>query len=89
MGVFGSLGGSALGKKIGGDGIFGDILGGLGGIAGGLLPYETGGYVVKTTPALLHAGEFVLPANAEPTMAQRRIVNRNQAKDRMKNIRFV
>ena len=89
MGILGSLGGSALGKEIGGDGIFGNILGGLGGFAGGLLPFETGGYVVRTTPALLHAGEFVLPANAKPTIEQRKIVNRNKAQNRMKNIRFV
>lgn len=80
MGIFGSIAGSALGKKIGGDGFFGDLLSGLGGAGGALLPYETGGYVVKTTPALLHEGEFVLPANARPTAQQKKIVNDNKKK---------
>ena len=56
------------GKAIGGKGIKGDVLGGLFGAAGSLLPwYETGGKVTHTGPAMVHKSEYILPANAKPT----------------------
>jgi hypothetical protein len=81
MGFFGGLIGSGLGK-IGESllgktaGISGSELGGS--LGGSLLPFKTGGYVKKTGPALLHSQEFVLPANAKPTKAQRAIVAKNK-----------
>ena len=76
--VSGFLGGT-LGKQIGGKGIGGDILGGLFGAAGTLLPwYETGGKVKQTGPAMVHKNEYVLPANAKPTKRQRAIVKKNK-----------
>lgn len=79
MGVLGATGGSALGKAVGGDGIGGDILGALGGVIGGFLPFETGGEVPRNTKALLHKGEYVLPAGVKPTKAQRKAVNKRKA----------
>tara|TARA_R100001463_G_scaffold6465_2_gene21116 strand:- start:1546 stop:1845 length:300 start_codon:yes stop_codon:yes gene_type:complete len=79
MGVLGATGGSAIGKAIGGDGIGGDILGAIGGIAGGFLPFETGGEVPRNTKALLHKGEYVLPAGVKPTKTQRKAVNKRKA----------
>tara|TARA_R110000823_G_C15634651_1_gene469113 strand:+ start:338 stop:610 length:273 start_codon:yes stop_codon:yes gene_type:complete len=82
MGFFGSLIGGELGKLIGGKKHSG--LGStLGTIAGDFLPFETGGRVEvkkgrKTQKALLHKGEYVLPANAKPTKAQKAIVARNK-----------
>tara|TARA_R110002110_G_scaffold9355_1_gene46149 strand:+ start:298 stop:558 length:261 start_codon:yes stop_codon:yes gene_type:complete len=82
MGFFGSLIGGELGKLIGGKNHSG--LGRtLGTIAGDFLPFETGGAVKvakgrKTQKALLHKGEYVLPANAKPTKAQKAIVARNK-----------
>ena len=70
-----------LGKEIGGDGIGGDILGGILGTAGSFLPwYETGGHVGRDGLAYLHKNEFVVPANAKPTKRQRAIVKRNKRK---------
>jgi hypothetical protein len=82
MGFFGSLLGGEIGKLIGGKKHSG--LGGtLGTIAGDFLPFETGGAVKtkpgrKTQKAILHKGEYVLPANAKPTKAQKAIVARNK-----------
>jgi len=86
MGVFGSVGGSTLGKAIGGKGIFGDILGGLGGIAGALLPFEEGGKVEFDTPALLHKNEYVLPAGVKPTKAQIKAVNKKKSAPKKKAV---
>ncbi len=78
--VSGFLAGQA-GKAIGGKGIGGDILGGLFGAAGTLLPwYETGGKVKHTGPAMVHKDEYILPANAKPTKRQRAIVKKNKKK---------
>lgn len=80
MGLFGGLGklaggliGGLFGKK--GGAIGEEIGGGL----GDLVPFKTGGPVTKTGPALIHKGEFVLPANAKVTKAQRAIVAKNKA----------
>ncbi len=87
MGFFGSLLGGEIGKLIGGKKHSG--LGStLGTIAGDFLPFETGGAVKvakgrKTQKALLHKGEYVLPANAKPTKAQKAIVAKNK-KDKKK-----
>jgi hypothetical protein len=85
MGFFGSLLGQGLGKlgenflgKT--DGIDGSTLGGS--LGGSLLPFKTGGAVGgkkgKPRAILAHGGEYVLPANAKPTKAQRAIVARNK-----------
>tara|TARA_R110000803_G_scaffold35595_2_gene76879 strand:- start:906 stop:1178 length:273 start_codon:yes stop_codon:yes gene_type:complete len=82
MGFFGSLLGGEIGKLIGGKKHSG--LGStLGTIAGDFLPFQTGGAVRvakgrKTQKALLHKGEYVLPANAKPTKQQMAIVARNK-----------
>lgn len=82
MGIFGKILGGTAGKLIGGTA--GRLLGGkagaqigsqlggqLGGTAGAVLtPYKKGGKVPKTGAALLHKGEFVLPAHIKPTKAQ-------------------
>jgi hypothetical protein len=85
MGIFGHMIGKSLGKVAGG--IAGGLVGGkagrkigsqlggqLGGTAGALTPYKKGGKVPKTGPALLHKGEFVLPAHVKPTKAQKSAV---------------
>tara|TARA_R110000803_G_scaffold145358_2_gene211186 strand:- start:365 stop:640 length:276 start_codon:yes stop_codon:yes gene_type:complete len=82
MGFFGSLLGGEIGKLIGGKKHSG--LGStLGTIAGDFLPFETGGRVEvkkgrKTQKAILHKGEYVLPANAKPTKSQMAIVAKNK-----------
>ena len=82
MGFFGSLLGGEIGKLIGGKKHSG--LGStLGTIAGDFLPFQTGGAVKvakgrKTQKALLHKGEYVLPANAKPTKTQKAVVAKNK-----------
>ncbi len=72
---------SQVGKKVGGKGIEGDVLGALFGAAGSFLPwYETGGKVKHTGPAMVHKDEYVLPANAKPTKRQKAIVKKNKKK---------
>lgn len=65
----GSIAGSGLGEAIGGK--YGGSLGAkvgrefgsvAGGALGALAPFEKGGKVTKTGPALLHKGEIVVPA---------------------------
>lgn len=85
MGVFGSLGGSIVGKQIGGEGVLGDVLGGLGGIAGGFLPFKEGGRVPRDTKAILHKNEYVLPAGVKPTKAQIKAVNKGKAQKKKKS----
>ena len=85
----GSMAGKSLGALAGKKGRrIGDKLGGvvgkIGGTLGGasLIPFRTGGKVPgkkgKPVPAILHAGEFVLPHNAPPTKAQTAIVAKNK-----------
>lgn len=78
MGVIGAeLGGTlggALGQKFGGSagGEIGRVLGKVG---GGLIPwFKKGGKVNKTGPAIVHKGEYVLPASVKPTKAQKMAV---------------
>ena len=68
-------------------GAFGSAIGGsvgavAGKILGGFLPFKTGGKVGgkkgRPVKALLHGGEYVLPANAKPTSAQKAIVAKNK-----------
>jgi hypothetical protein len=40
--------------------------------------YKTGGKVKKTSLALVHKNEYILPANAKPTKAQKAIVAKNK-----------
>ena len=74
----GSIAGGALGKKYGGS--TGEQIGKIAGGALGLaFPYfKNGGAVKKTGLAKVHKGEFVLPANAKPTKAQKAIVAKNK-----------
>ena len=84
MGFFGSLLGQGLGKL--GENFLGKTAGidraQLGGGLGNLLPFKTGGAIGgkkgKPRAILAHGGEYVLPANAKPTKAQRAIVARNK-----------
>ena len=74
MGFLGNLLGQGLGYL--GGGLFGDSGTGskIGGALGNFLPFEKGGKVPvrkgKPLPALLHGGEYVLPAGVKPTKAQ-------------------
>lgn len=91
MGVIGaavgSEGGSALGgiigKKLGGRGgaAAGRNIGrAVGGLAGGAFPmFKKGGKVNKTGLALVHKGEYVLPAGVKPTKAQKARVAKKKA----------
>jgi hypothetical protein len=83
MGFFGSLLGQGLGalgsKFMPIEGVDGAKLGGM---LGNLAPFKTGGKIPgkrgKAKVILAHGGEYVLPANAKPTAAQRAIVARNK-----------
>lgn len=78
MGFFGNL----LGEV--GGGLVGGLIGGgkgkqvgsnIGGELGSLIPFKHGGAVGKrNVKALLHAGEYVLPAGVKPTKAQKKAV---------------
>ena len=66
-----------------------DTAKGLGSAVGGAAgtafePFRHGGRVTGKKGAarkiIAHSGEYVLPANAKPTLAQRRIVAKNKAK---------
>jgi len=78
MGILGSaigrIGGGFLGNLFGNK----DAGSGIGGILGGLLPFEKGGQVPggrgKPVPTLLHGGEYILPAGVKPTKAQKKMV---------------
>jgi hypothetical protein len=81
MGLAGNLIGGGLGH------IAGNYFGGskgaeagqqIGSVLGGFLPFKKGGKVPgakgKPVKAILHGGEFVLPSNVKPTMAQKKAV---------------
>ena len=82
MGVIGGLLGSALGNFVGGK--FGNAEAGqgVGGFLGKMLPFKQGGAVKRDTKALLHAGEYVLPAGVKPTKAQKAAVAKGKRKAR-------
>lgn len=76
-------GGVIIGREIGKvAGINPELAGFLG---GGLLKFETGGAVKKNTKALLHKGEYVLPAGVKPTKAQRRAVEKGKKRSATKS----
>ena len=81
MGLFGQILGTGLGAL--GSALYpvkGINGAELGGALGGLAPFHTGGSVGKRKRAILvHPNEYVLPANAMPTKAQKAIVARNKA----------
>ena len=76
--------GRLIGKKIGGrrGGDAGANIGrAAGGIAGAAFPlFKKGGKVNKTGLALVHKGEYVLPAGVKPTKAQKAKVAKKKAK---------
>lgn len=81
MGFFGNLLGEVGGGLVGG--LFGkkgaDVGGKIGGELGGLIPFKKGGAVGgRNVKALLHAGEYVLPAGVKPTKAQKAAVARGK-----------
>jgi hypothetical protein len=55
-----------------------------------LLFFENGGYVPgkrgHPVKAIVHSGEFILPINAKPTLAQKKIVASNKRKEKKKKI---
>ena len=86
MGFFGSLLGGGLGaigsKFLPIPGVDGQVLGSA---LGGLAPFKTGGAGgPRNRACLLHKNEYVLPANAKPTKAQRAIVAKNKRNARKK-----
>jgi hypothetical protein len=78
--ILGNVAGGIGSKVFKLDGVNG---GEIGSQIGGLLPFKNGGAVggPKGRPKkiLAHGGEYVLPANAKPTKAQRAIVAKNKA----------
>jgi len=85
MGFFGSILGDLAGGAIGGlvGGKKGKRWGqGIGTAGGAFLPFKTGGSVNKTTRALLHANEYVLPAGIKPTVAQKKAVAKRKAAEK-------
>ena len=86
MGFFSNLLGQGLGGLAGG--LIGgkkgqDIGAGIGGDLANLIPFKHGGAVGKrNVKALLHAGEYVLPAGVKPTKAQKKAVADKKKKGR-------
>jgi hypothetical protein len=78
-GALGGLLGGLAGKKGAKAGAnIGRVAGGL---AGGAFPlFKKGGKVKKTGLAIVHKGEYVLPAGVKPTMAQKKAVAKKKAK---------
>ena len=58
----------------------------VGGV-GDLVAFEKGGHVKKTAPALVHAGEYVLPKGVKPTAAQKKAVAKGKAQARKAPVR--
>ena len=52
----------------------------IGGFLGNLIPFKKGGRVRRNTRALLHKGEYVLPAGVKPTKAQIKAVKKRGGK---------
>ena len=93
MGFFGRLAGRWLGGKVGK--FAGKRLGkftgmgedkgeqtgqNVGEFLGNIIPFKKGGPVRKTTKAILHKGEYVLPKGVKPTPKQRRAVSKRHRK---------
>ena len=80
----GGLAGQALGGLMGGKrgASAGANIGRVaGGVMGKAFPmFKKGGKVGKTGLALIHKGEYVLPAGVAPTMAQKKAVAKRKAK---------
>ena len=72
--ALGGLAGGLVGQRDLGSKIGGDLAGGL----SHLIPFKTGGHVRKTGAALVHKGEFVLPAGVRPTKTQLKAVARRK-----------
>jgi hypothetical protein len=86
-GAVGGHVGSLLGEKLGalggrrGKDAGRDIGRIAGSMAGGALPFfKKGGKVNKTGLAVVHKGEYVLPAGVKPTKAQKAKVAKKKAK---------
>ena len=83
-GEAGGLAGQALGGIFGGKSgarAGGNIGRVAGGVMGKMFPvFKTGGKVGKTGLALIHRGEYVLPAGVAPTAAQKKAVAKRKAK---------
>jgi hypothetical protein len=74
--ILGNVAGGIGSKVFKLDGVNG---GEIGSQIGGLMPFKTGGAVgPRNRACLLHKNEYVLPANAKPTKAQKAIVARNK-----------
>ena len=76
-GLLGQAGGAFIGNAVGGS--QGQQAGQqIGGILGNFLPFKKGGRVPgkkgKPVRALVHGGEYVLPAGVKPTKSQRMAV---------------
>jgi hypothetical protein len=78
MGLLGSQVGGILGGAVGqryGGNVGGQIGRAVGTAAGAAFPYfKKGGAVKRTGPAVVHAGEYVLPKGVKPTKAQKAAV---------------
>jgi len=89
----GSMAGRAIGKKYLGDDYANEsaTIGGLlGGAAGTLLPFATGGLVPgakgKPRVILAHNQEYILPIGVKPTKAQKSAVEKRKKQSRQKQI---
>jgi len=90
--TIGTYGGSALGEFLGkkvGAGEAGKNIGKVVGseVLGSLIPFKKGGKVPgpkgKPVKALVHGGEYVLPAGVKPTKAQKMAVAKLHKKKKM------
>lgn len=80
-GLAGEFAGEKLGRFTGLGAPEGKTIGTkIGGFLGNLIPFKKGGRVRKNTRALLHKGEYVLPAGVKPTKAQIKAVKKRGGK---------
>lgn len=80
-GKVGKYAGQKLGKYTGMGESKGEATGQrVGEFLGNFVPFKKGGPVKKTTKALLHKGEYVLPAGVRPTRQQKRAVQKRHRK---------
>ena len=78
--LLGTAGGATLGGFFGAPTLGASLGGLLGGEAGKLIPFKKGGRVKRTGPALVHAGEVVLPRGVAPTKAQVKAIKKRGGK---------